>query len=168
MNLELVPCPIDITRPRWDQHTFRGRFYHFGQITNPLLLLRPRKDLDSARHLYQMAKYATAYARVIYWHIPSPWHRKPLPHLPLLSSHIHSPSSLCSPIHTYTPWCPGKAKYQREQLWKSSTMHKSCTILLFIPTHMKLCTQLGGWVPSCLVEWLLLELCWPSTSITVL
>lgn len=53
---ELVLCPVDITRSRWDQHTFVGRLNHFAQITNPLLLLRSRKDLDSAQQLYRLAK----------------------------------------------------------------------------------------------------------------
>lgn len=56
---ELVLCPVDITRSRWDQHTFVGRLNHFAQITNPLLLLRSRKDLDSAQQLYRLAKYVT-------------------------------------------------------------------------------------------------------------
>lgn len=43
---------IDITQPLWDQNTFYGRFRHFAYISNPLLSLRPEKDLYAAKELY--------------------------------------------------------------------------------------------------------------------
>ena len=57
-HAELVPSPVkDITLIRWDQKTFVGRLNHFSRITDPRLLLKSQKDVESAQKLYQMAKY---------------------------------------------------------------------------------------------------------------
>lgn len=62
-HAELVRSPVeDITLIRWDQRTFMGRLNHFSRITDPRLLLKSRKDVESAQKLYQMAKYIKRYA----------------------------------------------------------------------------------------------------------
>jgi tricarboxylate carrier len=54
---DLVPSPVnDISQIRWDQATFLGRFNHFSRITDPRLLLKSRRDVETAQHLYHLAK----------------------------------------------------------------------------------------------------------------
>lgn len=43
--------PPDISRPRWDQSTFKGRARHFFVITNPLNLFISRKRLEEAKKI---------------------------------------------------------------------------------------------------------------------
>ena len=52
----LVPVPINIDEPRWDQNNFVGRLNRFIRITNPLLLLKPTRDFDNAAKLVQQAR----------------------------------------------------------------------------------------------------------------
>ena len=52
----LVPVPINIDEPRWDQNTFVGRLNRFIRITNPLLLLKPTRNFDDAAKLVQQAR----------------------------------------------------------------------------------------------------------------
>ena len=52
----LVPVPVNIDEPRWDQNTFVGRLNRFIRITNPLLLLKPSRDFDDAAKLVQQAR----------------------------------------------------------------------------------------------------------------
>ena len=54
---DLVPSPVnDISQIRWDQATFLGRLNHFSRITDPRLLLKSRRDVETAQHLYHLAK----------------------------------------------------------------------------------------------------------------
>ena len=53
----LIPVPVDnIDVPRWDQDHFTGRLKHFWRITNPLLLLKPRREFDDAAKLVEQAR----------------------------------------------------------------------------------------------------------------
>ena len=52
----LVPVPINIDEPRWDQNTFIGRLNRFICVTNPLLLLKPSRDFDDAAKMVQQAR----------------------------------------------------------------------------------------------------------------
>jgi len=53
----LIPVPVDnIDIPRWDQDHFTGRLKHFWRITNPLLLLKPRREFDDAAKLVEQAR----------------------------------------------------------------------------------------------------------------
>ena len=55
---DLVPSPVnDISQLRWDQATFLGRLNHFSRITDPRLLLKSRRDVGAAQHLYHLAKW---------------------------------------------------------------------------------------------------------------
>lgn len=53
---ELVPPPIDINKPIWDQSTFSGRLHRFFRITNPLLLLKSSTEYEEARRLVMQAR----------------------------------------------------------------------------------------------------------------
>ena len=60
---ELLPSPVeDISRIRWDQATFLGRLNHFSRITDPRLLLKSRRDVETAQHLYHQAKWGSGHA----------------------------------------------------------------------------------------------------------
>ena len=54
----LIPVPIDIDEPQWDQSRFLGRLNRFARITNPFLLLKSRKELDQSAELVRKARWA--------------------------------------------------------------------------------------------------------------
>ena len=47
---------IDIDKPKWDQSTFVGRLNYFIRITNPLLSLKSKDDLNYAADLVHNAR----------------------------------------------------------------------------------------------------------------
>ena len=53
---KLVPSPVDITKPLWDQNTYRGRLNYFFRVTNPLLLLKSKQEYVQARSLVLQAR----------------------------------------------------------------------------------------------------------------
>lgn len=54
---DLVPSPIDLRKPIWDQSTFIGRLNYFSRVTSPLLLFKSRDEYTKAKHLVlQQAK----------------------------------------------------------------------------------------------------------------
>ena len=53
---DLIPSPVDIDQPRWDQSEFWGRLNHFARITNPLLLLKSKREFEDAATLVKQAK----------------------------------------------------------------------------------------------------------------
>ena len=53
----LVPVPIDIDRPRWDQSQFTGRLQYFARITNPLLIFRRSSEFEAAASLVGRARW---------------------------------------------------------------------------------------------------------------
>ena len=54
---ELIPSPVEIDKPRWDQATFLGRLNHFSRVCNPFLLLKPRTEYEHSRQLVEQARY---------------------------------------------------------------------------------------------------------------
>lgn len=53
---DLVPPPVDIDEPRWNQGDFVGRLKHFAFITNPLLLLKSNEELQRTATLVEKAR----------------------------------------------------------------------------------------------------------------
>lgn len=53
---DLVPVPLDIDEPRWDQRHFSGRLQYFARITNPLLLFRRSGEFEAAAELVERAR----------------------------------------------------------------------------------------------------------------
>lgn len=47
---------IDLSKPRWSQETFTGRFKHFLQTTDPRNAFVSEKELDAAKQLVQSYK----------------------------------------------------------------------------------------------------------------
>lgn len=50
---------IDLDSPRWDQSTFTGRFKHFASITNMFLSLKSDQELNEAKELLTLYRFAT-------------------------------------------------------------------------------------------------------------
>ena len=55
---DLIPVPININQPEWDQSRFLGRLNRFVRITNPFLLLKSQKELDRSAELVRKARWA--------------------------------------------------------------------------------------------------------------
>lgn len=56
-NGDFVPAPVDLNKPLWDQGTYTGRLNYFLRVTNPLLLLKSKKEYEQARTLVLQARY---------------------------------------------------------------------------------------------------------------
>ena len=48
-----LQCRPDISRPRWDQNTFDGRFRHFFAVTNPMNMRFSDSDARTIVHNYR-------------------------------------------------------------------------------------------------------------------
>ena len=57
---------IDLSKPRWSQETFIGRFKHFLQTTDPRNIFASEKELDAAKQLVQSYKYICSIFLIIF------------------------------------------------------------------------------------------------------
>lgn len=46
-----LPSGVDLTKPKYDQHSYINRAKHFFLLTNPLNLLASEADLDDAKRI---------------------------------------------------------------------------------------------------------------------
>lgn len=54
---DLIEKP-DISKPKWDQSTFKGRARHFFEITNPLNLFVSNKKIEECQNIVQNYKFS--------------------------------------------------------------------------------------------------------------
>ena len=56
---------IDLTKPKWDQSTFSGRLKYFFWVTDPRSSVVSTKELNEAKNLVELYKYANPRFRLV-------------------------------------------------------------------------------------------------------